>query len=44
MVYLQMAVNKESNLGYAELQEEDFYLLDNDKDNIMQELIDMIRG
>ena len=44
MVCMQTAVNKQFNLGYAELQDENFYRLDNDRDTIMQEPIDMISG
>ena len=35
MVGLQKAVNKQFDLGYADLQEEDFYLLDNNRDTIL---------
>ena len=41
---MQTAVERQLALGHENLDEEDYYLLDNDVETLMQEPVDMIRG
>ena len=43
-IALQTAVEQQYTLGYQNMDEEDFYLLDEDMETSMEEPIDMIRG
>ena len=43
-IALQTAVTQQYNLGHEGLEEEDFYLLENDEKELMEEPVEMIRG
>ena len=43
-IALQTAVSQQYNLGYDGMEEEDFYLLDTDKEELLKEPAEMIRG
>ena len=43
-VALQTFVSQQYSIGYEGLEEEDFYLLENSKDKLMKEPVEMFRG
>ena len=44
LMSMQTAVERQLDLGYENLDEEDHYLLENDAETLMKEPVDMIRG
>ena len=43
-IVLQTAMEQQYILGYQSMDEEDFYLLDDDMETLMVEPVEMIRG
>ena len=44
LIRLHTAVTEQYDLGYANLEEEDYYLLEKAKDNLLKEPMDVVRG
>ena len=44
MIQLESAITTQYDLGYEDLNQEDYYLLDKDKEDLLQQPIDIVRG
>ena len=44
MIHLQTAVTEQYDLGYENLEEEDHYLLEKTKKDLLKETMDVVRG